>query len=125
MKKLLLAFFLLISYVTTFAQTPQIGHFQTLATVRRGDTLDQDYISQQFSKEANREYAKTYYTDTQNFLPLVNAIPTEFTFDGVDGNGDTKVSLFPIPDGVYSIKFALPKERQRIGPSRQSESMNP
>jgi hypothetical protein len=43
----------------------------------------------------------------QNFLPLVNAIPTEFTFDGVDGSGDTKVSLFPIPDGVYSIKFAL------------------
>ena len=40
MKKLLLALALLISYVTTFAQTPQIGHFQTLATVRRGDTLD-------------------------------------------------------------------------------------
>ena len=40
MKKLLLAFSLLISYVTTFAQTPAIGHFQTLATVRRGDTLD-------------------------------------------------------------------------------------
>jgi len=40
MKKLLLAFLLLISYVTTFAQTPQIGHFQTLATARRGDTLD-------------------------------------------------------------------------------------
>jgi hypothetical protein len=33
-----------------------------------GDTLDQDYISQQFSKEANREYGKTYYTDTQNFF---------------------------------------------------------
>ena len=40
MKKLLLALALVISYVTTFAQTPQIGHFQTLATVRRGDTLD-------------------------------------------------------------------------------------
>ena len=33
-----------------------------------GDTLDQDYISQQFSKEANREYGKTYYTDTENFF---------------------------------------------------------
>jgi hypothetical protein len=32
-----------------------------------GDTLDQDYISQQFSKAANREYAKTYYVDTTNF----------------------------------------------------------
>jgi len=33
-----------------------------------GDTLDQDYLSQQFSKEANREYGKTYYTDTQNYF---------------------------------------------------------
>jgi hypothetical protein len=32
-----------------------------------GDTLDQDYISQQFAKGANREYSKTYYTDTTNF----------------------------------------------------------
>jgi hypothetical protein len=32
-----------------------------------GDTLDQDYISQQFSKQANREYGKQYYIDTTNF----------------------------------------------------------
>jgi hypothetical protein len=33
-----------------------------------GDTLDQDYVSQQFSKAANREYGKQYYTDTENFF---------------------------------------------------------
>ena len=33
-----------------------------------GDTLDGDYVSQQFSKGANREYGKTYYVDTQNFF---------------------------------------------------------
>jgi hypothetical protein len=33
-----------------------------------GDTLDQDYISQQFSKAANREYGKSYFTDTNNFF---------------------------------------------------------
>jgi hypothetical protein len=32
-----------------------------------GDTLDGDYVSQQFAKGANREYGKTYYTDTTNF----------------------------------------------------------
>jgi hypothetical protein len=32
-----------------------------------GDTLDQDYISQQFAKGANREFGKIYYTDTTNF----------------------------------------------------------
>ena len=33
-----------------------------------GDTLDQDYLSQQFSKGANREYGKSYYVDTTNFF---------------------------------------------------------
>jgi hypothetical protein len=33
-----------------------------------GDTLDTDYISQQFGKAANREYAKQYYVDNQNFF---------------------------------------------------------
>jgi len=33
-----------------------------------GDTLDRDYISQQFNDEANREFGKTYYVDTQNFF---------------------------------------------------------
>jgi hypothetical protein len=33
-----------------------------------GDTLDQDYVSQQFSKGANRPYGQTFYTDTQNFF---------------------------------------------------------
>ena len=42
-----------------------------------------------------------------NFTPLVNSIPTEFAFDGVNGSYDTKVNLYPIPDGVYTIKFSL------------------
>ena len=33
-----------------------------------GDTLDKDYISQQFNNGANREFGKTYYIDTQNFF---------------------------------------------------------
>jgi hypothetical protein len=33
-----------------------------------GDSLDQDYVSQQFAKGNNREYGKTYYIDTQNYF---------------------------------------------------------
>ena len=33
-----------------------------------GDTLDKDYISQQFNNLSNREYGKNYYLDTQNFF---------------------------------------------------------
>jgi hypothetical protein len=42
-----------------------------------------------------------------NFTPIANQIPTEFAFDGVDGSYNTKVNLYPIPDGVYTIKFSL------------------
>ena len=33
-----------------------------------GDSLDTDYVSQQFFKGANREYGKEYFVDTQNFF---------------------------------------------------------
>ncbi len=43
----------------------------------------------------------------QNFSTPINGIPSNYAFDGVDSNGDTKVTLYPRPDGVYSIPFAL------------------
>jgi hypothetical protein len=43
----------------------------------------------------------------QNFPPIVNAIPTEYAFDGVDVSYDTKATVWPVPDGVYSLKFFL------------------
>jgi len=33
-----------------------------------GDSLDTDYISQQFAKAQNRKYGESFYTDTQNFF---------------------------------------------------------
>jgi hypothetical protein len=43
----------------------------------------------------------------QNFSTPVSGIPSEFAFDGVDGSYDTKVTLYPRPNGVYSIPFSL------------------
>jgi hypothetical protein len=43
----------------------------------------------------------------QNFSTPVNGIPAYYAFDGVDGNYDTKVTIYPRPDGVYSIPFSL------------------
>lgn len=43
----------------------------------------------------------------QNFSTPVNGIPTYYAFDGVNGNYDTKVTIYPRPDGVYSIPFSL------------------
>lgn len=43
----------------------------------------------------------------QNFSTPVNGIPAYYAFDGVNGSYDTKVTLYPRPDGVYSIPFSL------------------
>jgi hypothetical protein len=43
----------------------------------------------------------------QNFSTPVSGIPSEYAFDGVNGSYDTKVSIYPRPDGVYSIPFSL------------------
>ena len=43
----------------------------------------------------------------QNFSTPVDAIPAYYAFDGVDSSYDTKVTLYPRPDGVYSIPFSL------------------
>ena len=42
-----------------------------------------------------------------NFQTPATSIPSEFTFSGVDGSGDTKVELFPVPDGIYTVIFEL------------------
>lgn len=41
----------------------------------------------------------------QNLQPMVTAVPSEYAFEGVDGNGDAKVQLWGRPNGVYTIKF--------------------
>ena len=43
----------------------------------------------------------------QNLVPTTNGIPQYYAFDGVDSNGDTKVVLYPRPDGVYNIPFSV------------------
>ena len=42
-----------------------------------------------------------------NFGTPATGVPAEYAFSGVDGSGDTKVELYAIPDGVYTILFDL------------------
>lgn len=34
-----------------------------------------------------------------------SASPSSYSLNGIDSNGDTLVDIYPIPDGVYSIRF--------------------
>jgi len=52
----------------------------------------------------------------QNFL--VNdppkGPPMYYNFNGTDVNGDTQVDLYPIPDGVYNIRFNIIKPQVEL-----------
>ena len=41
-------------------------------------------------------------------------IPSYYTFNGVDSNGDTKVDFFPTPNGAYTIKFRIVKPQPEL-----------
>lgn len=44
----------------------------------------------------------------QNYAIVpASTIPSKYTFDGVDASYDAKVTLYPRPDGVYSLLFSL------------------
>lgn len=46
-----------------------------------------------------------YIARQQRINAVGNTAPSNYAFNGVDSNGDTKVTLWPTPDGVYSIAF--------------------
>jgi len=71
MKKLLTLLAVLISYAS-FAQQPSIGHFQQLATVKRGDTLDVAWYYQPIASKDVR----TFQVDFQYKKRLLTHVST-------------------------------------------------
>lgn len=51
-------------------------------------------------------YAPTKWMNKQFLLTNTQAAaPMFYNFNGVDSNGDTQVDIYPIPDGVYALRF--------------------
>jgi hypothetical protein len=40
--------------------------------------------------------------------------PIYYNFNGTDINGDTQVDLYPIPDGVYNVRFNIIKPQVEL-----------
>jgi len=43
-----------------------------------------------------------------------NSVPSYYSFNGVDSNGDTQVDLYPIPASAYTIRFEVVKRTERF-----------
>lgn len=56
------------------------------------------------------EVATTKWMDQQFLMTTPQkGSPAYYNFNGVDSNGDTQVDLYPIPNGVYNIRFNIIK----------------
>jgi hypothetical protein len=42
-----------------------------------------------------------------SFGTPAQSIPAQYCFSGSDSSGDTKVDIYPIPDGIYTLKFEV------------------
>lgn len=68
------------------------------------DTSD-IFLKYRTTSEMNRLFLMT---DQQK------GIPSYYNFNGVDANGDTQVDVYPIPDGVYNIRFNVIKPQVNL-----------
>jgi hypothetical protein len=63
------------------------------------DTSD-DYVRLKTTADMNRLFLMT---------TTEKGSPRYYNFNGTDSNGDTQVDLYPIPDGVYNLRFNIIK----------------
>jgi len=63
--------------------------------------------------DTSDDYLTLKTTSDMNRLFLLSSTekgsPRYYNFNGTDSNGDTQVDLYPIPDGVYNLRFNLIK----------------
>jgi len=60
------------------------------------------------SEQSFMNYAASHWMNQQFLLTNPqNGKPMYYNFNGVDSNGDTQVDVYPIPDGVYTLRFNL------------------
>lgn len=68
-------------------------------------------------------YADAHWMNQQFLLsnPEVSS-PLYYSFNGTDDNGDTVVDIYPIPDGVYTVRFnAVVRQPELVAESDKLE----
>jgi len=91
--------------ITVTTATGQVGNYSLTGAGVRFKTMDVINTSRyyQLTPLSHQDHDVFYYTVP---TPIQN-LPMYFTVQGVDTNGDLKVKFWPVPDGVYTIRFSL------------------
>jgi len=91
--------------VTVTTVAGQVGEYSLTGAGVRFKTMDVINTSRyyQLTPLSHLDHDVFYYTIP---TPIQN-LPMYYTVQGVDTNGDLKVKFWPVPDGIYSIRFSL------------------
>lgn len=93
-----------LSSTLTATTTDTIFNYVLVGTGQRFKTLNVFNDS----KDAFLTHRDNTWMSSQLLKNTVTkGTPTYYNYNGVDSNGDTQVDLFPVPDGVYNIRFNL------------------
>ena len=77
-----------------------VGSGQRFRMIDVINDTDDFFLKYQTVSEMNRLFLMTSAEEGS---------PRYYNFNGTDANGDTQVDLYPIPDGVYNIRFNVIK----------------
>jgi hypothetical protein len=91
--------------VTITTVSGQVGEYALTNAGTRFKTMDVINTTRyyQLTPLSHEQHDIFYYTVP---IPIQN-LPMYYTVQGVNTNGDLKVKFWPVPDGVYNIRFSL------------------
>jgi len=91
--------------VTITTVSGQVGNYSLTSAGTRFKTMDVINTTRyyQLTPLSHEQHDIFYYTVP---IPIQN-LPMYYTVQGVNTNGDLKVKFWPVPDGVYNIRFSL------------------
>lgn len=88
-----------ISTVTTTASD------YTYALPGVNDRAEVLYVSNDTSNVFMEYRSQAWFEQQLNLTGTVSGSPLYYTFNGFDASDDTQLMIYPIPDGVYSLRF--------------------
>jgi hypothetical protein len=77
-----------------------VGSGQRFKVIDVINDTDDFFLKYQTTSEMNRLFLMT---------SSEKGAPRYYNFNGVDSNGDTQVDLYPIPSGIYNVRFNVIK----------------
>ena len=87
----------------TLATTADVFNYELNGSKNNFNVIDvlNDTTNMFMSYKSGQDFDRLFLTQE----PAVKGSPIYYNWNGVSNDGDTQVDIYPIPDGVYTIRF--------------------